>query len=250
MKRLFASVLVGLVSLSACGSDSGSDSPDSTMESNESTASTVSANDSVPSDSVSSDSGSTDSTSTTTSMPEVVELPVANLPQCVIPAGLAVDETGRPYAVSEPVCAGGWMFAYATDCESECESSLAIQSVNGRWKLRGFVYNVCYQGATGTYDLPEVVAKWYIRWSCEGDSEDDVYRPVAEPAVGSLSLGDYGPRVAELDRALSAGGFLVEAPNDVFDYETLKAVLDLQFQLGLDVDGYAGPMTLGALGLA
>jgi peptidoglycan hydrolase-like protein with peptidoglycan-binding domain len=94
------------------------------------------------------------------------------------------------------------------------------------------------------------VAKWYIRWSCEGDSEDDVYRPVAEPAVGSLSLGDYGPRVAELDRALSAGGFLVEAPNDAFDFGTLKAVLDLQFQLGIDVDGYAGPMTLGALGLA
>jgi hypothetical protein len=56
--------------------------------------------------------------------------------------------------------------------------------------------------------------------------------------------------VAELDRALSAGGFLVEAPNDAFDFGTLKAVLDLQFQLSLDVDGYAGPMTLGALGLA
>jgi hypothetical protein len=243
MKRLFASVLVGLVSVSACGSDSDSES-DSGSNAAETT---VASNESVPSDSTST---VTDSTVITTTVPEVVELPVANLPPCVIPAGLAVDETGRPYAVSEPVCAGGWMFAYATDCESECESSLAIQSVNGRWKLRGFVYNVCYQGATGTFGLPEVVAKWYIRWSCDSESADDLNGRMDEPAEGPLSLGDYGTRVAQLDSALSASGFLLEAPNDVFDFETLKAVLDLQFQLGLDVDGYAGPMTLGALGLS
>jgi hypothetical protein len=243
MKRLFASVLVGLVSVSACGSDSDSES-DSDSNAAETT---VTSNESVPSDSTPT---VTDSTVITTTVPDIVELPVANLPQCVIPAGLAVDESGRLYAVSEPVCAGGWMFAYATDCESECEASLAIQSVNGRWKLRGFVYNVCYQGATGTYDLPEVVAKWYIRWSCDSESADDLNARADEPAEGPLSLGDYGARVAQLDSALSASGFLLEAPNDVFDYETLKAVLDLQFQLGLDVDGYAGPLTLGALGLA
>ncbi|MFM8847886.1 MAG: peptidoglycan-binding domain-containing protein [Actinomycetota bacterium] len=55
--------------------------------------------------------------------------------------------------------------------------------------------------------------------------------------------------MAALDLALSEAGFLTEGPNDQFDYDTLKAVLDLQFQMDLDVDGLAGPNTLGALGL-
>lgn len=242
MKRLLGTVLVGVLALSACGSDS--DSSDNSMSSDESVTSMPLESDSIPSDS------SPDESTTTSSVAEAIELPVANLPQCVIPPGLAVDEMGRPYAVADPACAGGWMLAYVTDCESECESSLALQSVNGKWKLRGFVYNVCYEGAAGSFGLPEVVARWYIRWSCDSESADDLNPRMEEPAEGSLSFGDYGTRVSQLDRALSATGFLLEAPNDVFDYETLKAVLDLQFQLGLDVDGYAGPLTLGALGLA
>jgi hypothetical protein len=245
MKRYIVASLVGAMALSACGSESSTTVSTVARDSEDSVVVDSTITDSLPEDS--SPDGSTEAP---IGLPDTFELPVANLPPCEIPPTLAVDSTGRAYQISEPSCAGGWMFAYSTECEYECESSLAIESVNGQWQLRGWVYNMCYEGAAGSFGLPKVVALWHIRWSCEGDSEDDVYRPVAEPAVGSLSLGDYGPRVAELDRALSAGGFLVEAPNDAFDFGTLKAVLDLQFQLSLDVDGYAGPMTLGALGLA
>lgn len=238
-------LLLGTVLLSACGSESASTVSTVAREPDTTAATDGSSPDSVPEDSSPDDSAPDPS-----SAPETIDLPVADLPECVISPTLAVDSTGRPYQISEPSCAGGWMFAYSTECEIECESSLALQNVNGQWQLRGWVYNMCYEGAAGSFGLPEAVAKWHIRWSCEGDSEDDVYSPVAEPAIGSLSLGDVGPRVAALDGALRASGFLVAAPNDAFDYDTLKAVLDLQFQLGLDVDGYAGPMTLGAMGLS
>ena len=97
--------------------------------------------------------------------------------------------------------------------------------------------------------MPEAIALYYIRASCESEG-DELFLIADEPTTGPLSIGDVGPRVAAMDEALRASGFLAEAPNDRFDYETLKAVLDLQFQLELEVDGYAGPMTLGALGLA
>jgi hypothetical protein len=246
MKRIsVVALLLGTVLLSACGSESTSTVSTVAREPDPSVATDGSSPDSVPEDSFPDDSA-TDSSSA----PATFDLPVADLPECVISPTLAIDSTGRPYQISEPSCAGGWMFAYSTECEYECESSLGIQMVDGQWQLRGWIYNMCYEGATGSFGLPEAVAIWHIRWSCEGDSPDDVYRPVAEASTGSLSLGDFGPRVSALDEALSASGFLVAAPNDAFDYDTLKAVLDLQFQLGLDIDGYAGPMTLGSLGLS
>lgn len=245
MQKFIGVFLVSAISLFACGSESNSTMSTVDRGSDESVAVEPSEQESIPED-----SSPASSTDATVAPLETFDLPVADLPPCVFPTTLAVDASGRAYQVSEPMCAGGWMFVYSTECEYECESSLGIQMVDGQWQLRGWIYNVCYEGAVGSYGLPTAVAVWHIRWSCEADTEGDVYQPVAEPGDGPLSLGDYGPRVADLDRALSASGFLLEAPNDAFDFGTLKAVLDLQFQLSLDVDGYAGPMTLGALGLA
>lgn len=245
MKRVVLAVfLAGAMVMSACGSESESTVSTVASEPDESVPTEPDGTDSIPEDSSPADSPAP------TAAPESTESLVADLPECVISPTLAVDSAGRPYQISEPSCAGGWMFAYSTECEYECEASLGIQMVDGQWQLRGWIYNVCYEGAVGSFGLPEAVAKWHIRWSCEIGAEDEVYVPVAEPATGSLSLGDFGPRVAALDAALSASGFLTTSPNDAFEFDTLKAVLDVQFQLGFDVDGYAGPMTLGALGLS
>lgn len=236
MKRsLMPFIVVPLVLLGACGSEDQAAPP------------TEPAETPAPSDSVA--PTSTPSTTEATPATEAPQTLEAEPVDCVIPAELAVDSDGVPYELSEPSCVGGWMFAYPTNCEMECEGSLAFESVDDEWEERGWIYNMCYEAATDQ-GVPEAVAKQYIRWSCEVGAEDTVYVQTPESVTGSLALGDFGPRVRELDRALSEAGFLNQVPNEYFDFDTLKAVLDLQFQLDFDVDGYAGPMTLGALGLS
>lgn len=236
MKRsLLSLVVVPLAFLGACGSDDQAAPP------------TEPAETSAPSDTV-----APSSAPSTTDAAPATEAPAQTLRaepvDCVIPAELAGDSSGQPYALSEPTCVGGWMFAYPTDCEMECEGAFAFESVDDEWEARGSFYNVCFEPAV-EQGIPEAIALYYIRASCESEG-DELFLIADEPTTGPLSIGDVGPRVAAMDEALRASGFLAEAPNDRFDYETLKAVLDLQFQLELEVDGYAGPMTLGALGLA
>lgn len=187
-----------------------------------------------------------------TEAPVMTEAPDAGLMaepiDCVVPDALAVDSAGVPYELSEPLCIGGWLLAYPTNCEIECEGSFALEMVAGEWQSRGFIYDGCYEAAVDG-GLPAPIALYYVRSLCESEGEGEMFLIGDEPATGELSIGNFGPRVAALDLALSEAGFLTEEPNDQFDYDTLKAVLDLQFQFELDVDGLAGPATLGALGL-
>ncbi len=232
VNRILVSLSVIAMLASACGSEGSGSTPTSPAATE--VASTESAT--VPD----------------TEAPVVTEVPEERLMvepiDCVVPADLAVDSAGVPYELSEPFCIGGWLLAYPA-CEFECESSFALEMVDGEWQSRGFVYNICYGGAVSS-GLPEPIALYYVRSPCDFEGESEMFLIGDEPATGELSIGDFGPRVAALDLALSEAGFLVEEPNNQFEYETLKAVLDLQFQLGLDVDGLAGPMTLGSLGLS
>jgi len=57
-----------------------------------------------------------------------------------------------------------------------------------------------------------------------------------------LRLGDRGPRVVELQRALARLGLYPASPDGVFGYLTQDAVERLQKEFGLRVDGVAGPM--------
>ena len=232
MKRILPTLAVIAMLASACGSeDSGS----------------------APTNPAATDVASTESaTVPETEAPVVTEAPedglMAEPIDCIVPADLAVDSAGVPYELSEPLCIGGWLLAYPTNCEIECEGSFALEMVDGEWQSRGFIYNGCYEAAVDG-GLPAPIALYYVRSLCESEGEGEMFLIGDEPATGELSIGDFGPRVAALDLALSEAGFLTEEPNDQFDYDTLKAVLDLQFQMGLDVDGLAGPNTLGALGL-
>lgn len=237
MKRsLLSLVAVPLVLLGACGSDDQASTSTDAAPATEAPAT---------SEAPTTEPATTEATPVTEAPPTSL---MAEPVECVVPADLAVDSDGRPYELSDPLCIGGWLLAYPTDCEIECEGSYALQSVDGEWESRGFIYNGCYEAAVGG-GLPEAIALFYVRSSCESEG-DELFVITDEPTTGPLNIGHFGPRVRALDLALSEAGFLVEAPNDRFDFETLKAVLDLQFQLDLEVDGYAGPMTLGALGLS
>jgi len=65
----------------------------------------------------------------------------------------------------------------------------------------------------------------------------------------SLRRGDRGPRVVELQRAITAATDIALAPDGVFGEQTEQAVRVYQFGKGLVRDGIAGPITLRALGL-
>lgn len=69
------------------------------------------------------------------------------------------------------------------------------------------------------------------------------------PAANLLSLGDRGPEVLALQRALNAAGALL-LPDGIFGRDTQAAVLAFQAERDLTVDGVAGPAVLAALGLA
>ncbi len=67
------------------------------------------------------------------------------------------------------------------------------------------------------------------------------------PTTTTLRRGHRGPLVAEIQRRLSAAGFVV-ARDSLFGNATEAAVIELQSERGLDVDGVVGPQTRKALG--
>src|SRR5690606_24412034 len=73
--------------------------------------------------------------------------------------------------------------------------------------------------------------------------------PVPKPAVKSTVLikGSRGDEVAQLIRDLHALGFYHGRLDDIFGGQTEKAVFAFQHAHGLDVDGKAGPQTLGSI---
>ena len=64
-----------------------------------------------------------------------------------------------------------------------------------------------------------------------------------------LRRGDKGPRVVELQRAITAATDIPLAADGIFGEATEQAVIVYQFGKSLDRDGIAGPITLRALGL-
>lgn len=71
---------------------------------------------------------------------------------------------------------------------------------------------------------------------------------VEAPAVGPLSAGDSGERVKRLQEALQRAEPLLNA-DGFFGRQTELAVMVLQAESGLAVDGIAGPDTYAELNL-
>jgi hypothetical protein len=85
-----------------------------------------------------------------------------------------------------------------------------------------------------------------IRKFAQDDALGDHPVKAVEPL---LCLGDRGPEVAELQRALTAHGAATIAADGDFGRGTLAAVMAFQAANGLVVDDVAGPRTLAALGI-
>ena len=65
---------------------------------------------------------------------------------------------------------------------------------------------------------------------------------------GVLVRGERGTAVADLQRKLATHGLYAGEVDGIFGYGTEAAVLAFQRAQGLTADGYAGPVTLAALG--
>lgn len=71
----------------------------------------------------------------------------------------------------------------------------------------------------------------------------------ASAAGRNLSHGLSGDDVFRLQSLLADHGYFLEEPTGYFGEITLQALLDFQSDAGLEVDGIAGPITQGYLGL-
>ncbi len=83
--------------------------------------------------------------------------------------------------------------------------------------------------------------------SSSSSSSTSTPSPSATPRDTSLRPGDSGPRVRDLQRALTRLGYWGGTADGTYGGLTEQAVLALQKQAGLDRDGVAGPRTLRAV---
>ena len=83
--------------------------------------------------------------------------------------------------------------------------------------------------------------------SATGPAQTQPTLKVAVPAGGSLSVGNSGPAVRALQKALAALGFDVGTPDGDFGSTTVAAVIAFQKRHGLKPDGIVGTATVRAL---
>lgn len=153
---------------------------------------------------------------------------------------------GAGARIIDGLCSNGW--AYVDTCTGECgDSQIIARHRGGTWEFAiGFPTPMCRADALAAGVPSQIVDR--IGWVCAGGGGNIEYRP--EPATGVLSIGDRGPRVESLQRELYFRDFLRSGDVDNhFGPGTRDAVRAFQRSVGLEVDGLAGPNTLGALGL-
>lgn len=93
----------------------------------------------------------------------------------------------------------------------------------------------------GTRDMYDSVAQWSVAGTVGGK---------VTPSQSVLKKGSKGPFVAELQRNLNTIGFGPLKEDGDFGEKTEKAVKAFQNKVGLTSDGWAGPRTLEAIGMA
>lgn len=99
--------------------------------------------------------------------------------------------------------------------------------------------------AKNAYDRKMATA--YAKWVKKGIEAKPV--PVRDPKEAILKLGSDGPFVSELQTRLLLLGYKPDT-DSVFGDRTDLAVRAFQKDKGLEVDGWAGPRTLDAIGQA
>jgi hypothetical protein len=153
-------------------------------------------------------------------------------------------------------CIGDWMITQNIDC-LECEGVIPLHIEDNAWKLYDSIYTYCYSVPMGYGPDPEgtPVDQSNIRATIQiavagypCDETDQGYHP--ESAADQLLYGDTGPRVAALQGALIAAGFLEGPADGEYGPATIEAVMNFQYSQNIPVDGFAGPNTHALLGIA
>jgi hypothetical protein len=200
----------------------------------------------------------TEASTTSVEMPTTTVF-VDTRPACEISAvdPNQVDSMGRSIeglAVIE--CIGDWMITQYADC-LECEGVIPLHIEDNAWKMYEPLYIYCYSVPDGYGPTPEgtPVDQSFIlstiqiavsRYAC--DQENQGYH--SESAADQLLYGDIGPRVAALQEALIAAGFLEDSADGEYGPATVEAVMNFQYSQNVPVDGIAGPNTHDLLGIA
>ena len=154
-----------------------------------------------------------------------------------------IADTGQTLGI-DAFCRGGWSVNMASAECGECESVDVYRWTGERWVYRGNFYSFCISTLTSS-GLPPAIAKEVGIDASETCKVDITLRP--EPAVGPLSVSDEGLRVKRLQQALIDRGLLFDDADGQYGPNTSAAVTDLQYFLGLDPDGTAGPEVHAAL---
>jgi hypothetical protein len=153
-------------------------------------------------------------------------------------------------------CIGDWMITRNADC-LECEGVTPLHIEDNAWKMYDPIYTYCYSVPMGYGPDPEgtPVDQSNIRATIQiavagypCDETDQGYHP--ESAADQLLYGDTGPRVAALQGALIAAGFLEGPADGEYGPATIEAVMNFQYSQNIPVDGFAGPNTHALLGIA
>ena len=158
--------------------------------------------------------------------------------------GTIQDDIGQAFFYP-PNCYGDWALGFLGDCGDQCESIDIFHFESGHWKYLGGFYSICAAGMTAS-GLPIAIAQQYAP---PGVFCNDAINYVDEPPTGPLATGMRGPRVIALQQALIDAGSLELAADGAYGPGTSGAVIAVQAENGLDVDGIAGPEVFAALGI-
>lgn len=154
------------------------------------------------------------------------------------------DDTVRLWA--EAVAREGWQGWTRAICRMRqdfydliCRLNGDLQQFRAGWRNRA------------DWMLPGT--EWWAHWQ-DGDTDSAVH--VADAMISQplparlLSLGSQGADVAELQRTLNEKADALLDVDGIFGSTTMLAVRHFQQARHLDIDGWVGPATRAALGLA
>lgn len=195
--------------------------------------------------------GSTAATPSATTHVPSTEITTTEPPPATTPSGLPVvfPDTAPAEACTgegieaatglvlayEPWCAGAWALSQVEGTGGE-EGADVFRWDGSTWWHRGYFYAMCDVGLTYA-GMPPTIARAMFGGTGETCIPPVDLRP--EPSSGPLQWGDEGSRVEALQRALIERNLLFDEADGQFGPNTEAAVRDLEYFLGLVVDGIA-----------
>ncbi len=177
----------------------------------------------------------TEPTGATSSAPTSTVVVNPSTPPDCTPASIGED-TGQ-LTITNLSCNAGWAVGLVNQCPTECEGRDVFHVTPSGWEHDGYFPSICAEGLTGSGMSIYTAASFTPNFCADPPGATEVIRP-----------DSTGERVMQLQTALVAEGYQVSV-DGAYGPRTQAAVRDFQTRTGLEVDGIAGPLTQGALGI-